>query len=88
MRPFVTSAIAVGAQAIHLQTEMAFREIAAAGGGAYASLLITMGGESDSEASARIVHHVMTLAFGVQFAAQIEAFVDVYLEYHRAGFFD
>ena len=69
-------------------TERAFMRIAQAGGGAYARLLTQpLEGRGESvPASEALARHVLTLAFGSQWANQVEAFVGVYMEYHRNGF--
>lgn len=85
VRSFVTAAIAVGAEQIAPQTEQSFRRIANAGGGAYASLLT---GQDAEEASREIARHIMRQSFGVQWKEQMDAFVDIYFEYHVRGFFD
>lgn len=83
-RPFVTSCIAVGAEQIQADTQRTFQEIAAAGGGSYGSILTNKGGESSRD----IVRHILTLSFGYQYREQLDAFVDVFLEYKDAEYFD
>ena len=85
VRPFVTSAVAVGGEGVHHGTERAFMRLAQAGGGAYTSLLTepAPGKEDPSEAIAR---HVLTLAFGVRWREQVELFIGIYTRSHRNGF--
>jgi hypothetical protein len=83
-RPFVTSAIAVGQGGIPAQTADTMRRIAAAGGGAYGTLVL--GGKA--RASTTIVRHLLIQTFGTRYKDQAGRFVEIYLEYHRAGFFD
>ncbi|HJO26513.1 MAG TPA: vWA domain-containing protein [Planctomycetota bacterium] len=83
-RPFVTSAIAVGRGGIPKETADTMSRIAAAGGGAYGALIL--GG--DARASTTIVRHLLIQAFGTRYQEQAGRFVEIYLEYHRAGFFD
>lgn len=84
IRPFVTSCIAVGAGRVMDDTALAFQEIAQAGGGTFASFLTTGDG---NEASRAVVKHVLRLSFGAQYADEMDAFVDLYLEYLAAGLF-
>lgn len=85
VRPFVTSAVGVGAEQVVRSTEKAFMRLAQAGGGAYATLLTEPpeGAQAPSEAIAR---HVLTLAFGAQWRGQVQAFVGVYMGAHRSGY--
>ncbi|MDP6519138.1 MAG: VWA domain-containing protein [Planctomycetota bacterium] len=83
-RPFVTSAIAVGRGGIPAEVADTMTRIATAGGGAYGTL--ALGG--DARASTTIVRHLLIQAFGTRYKEQAGRFVEIYLEYHRAGFFD
>ena len=38
--------------------------------------------------SARIVKHILTLAFGSRWASQMDSFLDIYLRYRDAGAFE
>jgi hypothetical protein len=84
VRPFITACLGVGPRGVAAQTEESFRKIAAAGGGAYARLM-TQGGAGDP--SGEIVAHILKLSFGAQYADSLDAFVEVYLTYHRRGLF-
>ena len=86
VRPFITAAIAVGETQVEAGTKKAFQEIAQAGGGAYVDLVTKT--SSASDASRAIARHIMRLSFGQQFAAQTEAFVDVYFDFRDCGYFD
>jgi hypothetical protein len=88
VRPFVIATVGVGSGAVPRPTEKAFMRLAQAGGGAYAKLLTrpsAVNGEP-LPASEAIARHVLTLAFGAQWQGQVEAFVEVYMQYHHSGF--
>lgn len=88
-RPFVTAAIGVGMQAVPGRTKATFTEIAQAGGGAYGEVITAPNqklGPKES-ASDKIVAHVLRLSFGAQYEDQIGAFVEVFFDYQRRGFF-
>ena len=78
--PFVTSTIGIGRKGQH----QSFREIAKAGGGAFA---LMDGAGSDPAASQTIVRHILTLAFGSRFRAEMNSFIDVYYEFRREKLF-
>ena len=82
-RPFVISAIAVGAAKVNPGTEKSFKAIAEAGGGTYGTLLT----HGPDDTSFGIISHIITHSFGARYAKQSEHFVKVFLEYHRDGFF-
>ena len=81
-------AVACGSREVQRSTEKAFMRLAQAGGGAYAQLLTQPGGEESTPEppSEAIARHVLTLAFGARWQSQVEAFVGVYMTYHRNGF--
>jgi len=86
VRPFVISAIGVGDKAVAPQTRITMTELAKIGGGAYAEVLVGTddGGQS---ASASIVKHILTLAFGSRWEAEMGRFLSIYLRYRDAGCF-
>ncbi len=75
LRPFVTSAIAVGTMA-----EPTFRRIAKAGGGAFAKLK-----GSNTRGTDTIVRRILTLSFGARWSKQIGSFLLVYRKYRNQG---
>lgn len=58
--------------------------VADAGGGSYTE--ISLSGDSDPVAG--IVTQVLVQSFGRRFQDQVESFLDIWLRYHRDGFFD
>ena len=96
IKPILTSAIAVGSG-----PSAAFREIAKAGGGAFAQIDLVMprggvprgrgaGGKfnaKNGDATERIVEHILTLSFGARFKREMRAFVKIFYAYRRARFF-
>ena len=88
-RPFVTAAIGVGMRAVPTRTKLTFGQIAKAGGGAYGEVTTAPSGQKGRErkASDEIVAHVLRLSFGAQYEDQISAFVEVFFDYERRGFF-
>lgn len=84
-RPFVTSAIGIGAVA----RQDDFKQIAKAGGGAFATMNAGGGPGADANpgASQAVVRHILTLAFGSRFKREMNAFIDVYYEFRREKFF-
>ncbi len=83
VRPFVTSAIGVGASKVDGMTSKAFAKIAEAGGGAYSEVLTSRSG--GGSASAEIAEHILTLSFGSRWRNQMHDFVRIYMEYRDAG---
>ncbi len=88
-RPFVTAAIGVGMRSVPARTKMTFSAIAKAGGGAYGEVTTAPGRKDgrNEKASDEIVAHVLRLSFGAQYEDQISAFVEVFFDYQRRGFF-
>lgn len=87
-RPVVVACIAVASGKIPAATREAFESIAAAGGGAYAELLIGAGDEARDRVSQGIVRQVLRLAFGSRWADEVDGFLDVYFAYRERGWFD
>ena len=81
VRAFVTSTIAIRREAAET-----FRAIAAAGGGTFTQIAVNQKGAND-EAVAKISQQVLTLCFGSRFEKEIKAFVAVFREYEKDGFF-
>ncbi len=90
-RPFVVSAIATSTDA-----RPSFEQIAKAGGGTCVDLIIPgdagLPGKPASsvappDAAEGLAGHVLWLAFGAQYEAQLRPFVATFFCYHRAGAF-
>jgi Mg-chelatase subunit ChlD len=87
-RPVVVSCIGVSPGAVPPDTEDAFRQIAAAGGGAYAALNVG-GGEAQLRAASQgIVTHVLRMAFGERWKDEVDVFLAIYFAYRERGYFD
>lgn len=95
IRPFVINAISVGARPVE-----PFRDIAKAGGGAFAH--IHMGGRRGAREPGRrrgprargpknpqreVVRHILTLSFGARFEKQMSAFIDIFYAYRAEKLF-
>lgn len=85
VRPFLVAAIGIGTSAVSPETETAFQEIAAAGGGAYGTIL-TEGGKGAEGTSDKLIAHILASSFGPEWARPAEAFVEIFLDYRRNGF--
>ncbi|MDJ0976649.1 MAG: VWA domain-containing protein [Planctomycetota bacterium] len=82
-RPFLTSCVAVGPQGAWPRTAETFKQIAEAGGGAYAELA-TQG--EPRIASTELVSRLVEMSFGEKYVKPARRFVALYLEYAEAGY--
>lgn len=85
LRPFVVAAIGVAADRGVPACEPAFRRVAQAGGGAYVRL--ELGGVEPEQAATAVVRRILALAFGSEWSAELEPFLDIYLDYRARGTF-
>lgn len=84
VRPFIISALGVGTSGVHGDTRSSFTDIAEAGGGAYAEVLLNT---RSGQASADIAAHILSLSFGSRWSDQTDAFVEIFFAYRKAGLF-
>lgn len=83
-RPFITSAIATGADALNPTAEQHFKGIADAGGGMYGTLVTS---KADKDATEKVVTQILQMSFGKEWEKEVNAFISVFLEYRKKGFF-
>jgi len=87
-RPVVVSCIGVAPGPVPPETQDAFEQISAAGGGAYAALSLGGGETGMKRASQDIVRQVLRMAFGARWEDEVDEFLDVYFAYRERGWFD
>lgn len=83
-RPFITSCIATGADALNPTTEQHFKGLADAGGGMYASLVTA---KADKDATEKVVTQILQMSFGKEWEKEVTTFIQIFLEYRKKGFF-